>query len=200
MSTNGATFTTEQWKLTEITPYERNARKIPQSAIDKTAASIREYGWQQPIVVDEKGIIIAGHTRLLAAQQLGHDTAPVKIAHGLSEAQAKAYRLMDNRSHEEATWDYSLLSLELEELRDIEFPLELTGFDLDQTEMFLHGDWSPTDGGSIADAAPKAPGFSVRLTREQHDLLKRAMKRLGSTTEAVCIEALSRKLLAEGRA
>ena len=76
--------------LHEIFPYPQNARKIPQSAIDKVMASLKEYGWQQPIVVDKNGVIVVGHTRRLAALQLGWHEAPVTVFEG-SEAQARQY-------------------------------------------------------------------------------------------------------------
>src|ERR1700693_3292389 len=89
------------WLLEKITPYARNARKIPQSAVDKVAASIQEFGWRQPIVVDRDGVIIVGHVRLLAAKKLRLSHVPVHVAENLTPAQVKAYRLMDNRSHQE---------------------------------------------------------------------------------------------------
>ena len=115
--------------IQQIVPYARNARKIPQQAIDKVAASIREFGWRQPIVVDEHDVVVAGHTRLLGAQKLGLKEVPVHVAEGLTDAQIKAYRLMDNRSHQESAWDDSLLGIELGELRDLSVDLSLTGFD-----------------------------------------------------------------------
>src|SRR6266481_7635220 len=96
-----------------ITLYARNARKIPQQAIDKVAASIQEFGWRQPIVVDGEGVIICGHTRWLAAKKLGLRQVPVHTASNLTAAQVKAYRLMDNRSHQESDWDFDLLAIEL---------------------------------------------------------------------------------------
>src|SRR3974390_1869473 len=116
------------WPLGKIVPYARNARKIPARAIDKVAASIREFGWRQPIVVDKDSVIIVGHVRLLAARKLGLKEAPVHVASNLTPAQVKAYRLLDNRSHEEADWDYELLGPELEELQGLDFDLDLTGF------------------------------------------------------------------------
>ncbi len=110
-----------------LIPYIRNPRKNS-AAVDKVAASIKEYGWQQPIVVDKENVIIAGHTRLLAAQKLGMDKVPVHVA-DLSDAQAKAYRLADNRISEDADWDIDLLGLEIRELDDLGFDLDLTGFD-----------------------------------------------------------------------
>jgi len=81
----------EQWKIGDIKPYENNPR-INEDAVEKTAMSIREYGWQQPIVVDHDGVIIVGHTRLKAAKSLGLTECPVLVAEDLSGAQAKAYR------------------------------------------------------------------------------------------------------------
>ena len=100
----------EQWPIDKPIRYARNARKIPQSAIDKVAASIKEFGWRQPIVVDAQAVIIAGHTRLLAAQKLGLAEVPVHVAHALTPAQVKAYRLLDNRSNQESQWDFELLA------------------------------------------------------------------------------------------
>jgi len=107
------------WPVENVIPYARNSRKIPERAIDKVAASIKEFGWRVPIVVDRGGVIICGHTRLLAAKKLGLKQVPVHVADNLTPAQVKAYRLMDNRSHEEAEWDLDLLGPELEELSQL---------------------------------------------------------------------------------
>jgi len=125
--------------LSDIRPYEKNARKIPQSAIDSVARSLKEYGWRQAIVVDKQGIIVVGHVRRLAALQLGWKEAPVHVADNLSPAQIKAYRLMDNRSHQEATWDEDLLKLELLDIR-VDLDLALTGFSGRDLDAFLRGD------------------------------------------------------------
>src|ERR1700736_3204605 len=113
------------WPIEKVIPFARNARKIPASAVDKVAASIKEFGWRQPIVVDREGVIICGHTRWLAARRLCLDQVPVHEAETLSPAQVRAYRLMDNRSHEEAEWDRELLAPELEELRGLDMDLRL---------------------------------------------------------------------------
>src|SRR5579871_1926662 len=128
------------WPLGNIVPYSRNARKIPSSAIEKVAASIREFGWRQPIVVDKDGVVIVGHVRLLAAQKLGLREAPVHTASNLSPAQVRAYRLLDNRSHEEASWDDDLLGLEMLELDGLGFDLDLTGFDPNEIDLLLHSE------------------------------------------------------------
>jgi DNA modification methylase len=119
----------ELWPIDRVIPYIRNARKISNQAIDKVASSIKEYGFRQPIVVDRADVIIAGHTRLLAARKLGLTTVPVHVAHELTPAQVKAYRIMDNRSHEETDWDSELLLAEFEELKDLGVDSAETGFD-----------------------------------------------------------------------
>jgi DNA modification methylase len=119
----------ELWPIAQAVPYARNARKIPEKAVEKVASSIAEFGWRQPIVVDKNGVIIAGHTRLLAAKRLGLDAVPVHVAADLTEGQVKAYRLMDNRSHEEASWDQDLIAAELADLQALAVDLSLTGFD-----------------------------------------------------------------------
>jgi len=143
----------ENWPISKPVPYARNARKIPQKAIDKVAASIQEFSFRQPIVVDEKGVIIAGHTRLLAAQKLGLEQVPVHVATGLTEGQVKAYRLMDNRSHEEAEWDVELIAAELCDLQAFAVDLSLTGFDASELKNLMEQE--PKAGLTDEDAAPE---------------------------------------------
>src|SRR5437762_10778803 len=131
------------WPLERIIQYARNARKIPPQAVDKVAASIREFGWRQPIVVDREGVIIVGHTRLLAAQKLGLKEAPVHVADNLTPAQVRAYRLLDNRSHEETDWEPDLLGLELLDLKGMGVNLDLTGFNSDEIDDLLAQVTSP---------------------------------------------------------
>jgi len=148
------------WPLERITPYARNARKIPPEAIDKVAASIREFGWRQPVVVDRDGVIICGHTRLLAAHQLGLREAPVHVADSLTPAQVRAYRLLDNRSHDETAWDEDLLGLELLDLKGMGVDLDLTGFDWPEIDELL-----ARAGGAAGltdpDAVPEIPETAV---------------------------------------
>lgn len=113
--------------LDVIKPYERNPRK--NQAVDKVAASIQEFGFRQPIVVDAEMVIIAGHTRYQAAQQLGLETVPIHVATDLDPDKVRAYRLADNRTAEDAEWDNDLLMMELGDLRDFDYDLTLTGFD-----------------------------------------------------------------------
>jgi ParB-like chromosome segregation protein Spo0J len=114
--------------IDKIVPYARNPRRN-EAAVDKVAASIKEFGWQQAIVVDEEMVVIAGHTRLLAAKKLGLSKIPIKIADELTDAQVKAYRLADNRTAEEADWDLELLKIEIEDLEEQDVDVHLAGFD-----------------------------------------------------------------------
>jgi hypothetical protein len=102
----------EIWPLDKLIPYARNPRQIPQTAIDKVARSIQEFGFRQPIVVDAAGVIIVGHLRRLAAQTLELTEVPMHVATELTAAQVNAYRLADNRSNQEASWDTEVLALE----------------------------------------------------------------------------------------
>ena len=118
----------------KIIPYARNPRRN-EKAVDKVAASIKEFGFRQPIVVDPEMVVIAGHTRLEAAQKLGLEEVPVHVAEGLTDQQIKAYRIADNRVSQEAEWDLDLLSLELKDLEG--FDLSLTGFESDEINNAL---------------------------------------------------------------
>ena len=122
----------------KILPYINNPRK--NLNVDKVASSIKEFGFQQPIVVDKNYIIIVGHTRFEAAKKLGLKEVPVQIA-DLTETQAKAYRIADNRLSEDASWDTKLLNLEFNDLLSKEFDLDLLGFTNDEIDnLFLKTD------------------------------------------------------------
>jgi len=127
--------------LTEITPYVRNPRNNT-NAISVVAESIRRFGFKQPLVLDEDMVIIVGHTRYLAAKSLGLKQVPCVIERHYSDAQKKAYRLADNKSHEFSTWDFNLLTGELAELTDFnmdafgfEFPMGKATATIDEVEI-----------------------------------------------------------------
>jgi hypothetical protein len=126
----------EQRRIEDITPYDQNPRRND-AAVEAVAQSIRAFGFRQPIVVDEQGVIIVGHTRYKAAQKLGLQKVPVHVARGLSPAQVKAYRLADNKTADLAEWDDTLLTQELAELQKLDFDLNLLGFSQDELNMFL---------------------------------------------------------------
>ena len=116
----------EYLKVSEITPYQNNPRHNEQS-VDKVAASIREFGFKQPIVIDKDNVIVCGHTRLMAAKKLKMDSVPCIRADDLTEEQIKAYRLADNKVAEFADWDFELLDGELDLIEGID--MEQFGFD-----------------------------------------------------------------------
>jgi DNA modification methylase len=133
----GVEMLIESWAIDRPVEYARNARSITQAAVDKVAASIKEFGFRQPIVVDREGVIIVGHVRLRAAKKLGLTEVPVHVATNLSPGQVRAYRLMDNRSHEEVEWDMEMLAAELLELRDMDVDALLTGFNGRELDALL---------------------------------------------------------------
>ena len=147
----------ENWPVERIRPYEKNARKIPKSAIDKVTGSLQEYGPRQPIVVDSQGVIVVGHVWRLAALKLGWKEFPVHVADNLTPEQVRAYRLMDNRSHEETAWDFGLLVPELAEIGSLSFDLSLTGFDPQELDRLL---LRPVDE-ETANQAPSLPEVAV---------------------------------------
>ena len=105
--------------LTDIKPYEHNPRIIPQAAVDAVARSIQAFGFRQPIVVDGNGVILAGHTRYRAAQQLGMVEVPVVWQTDITEIQARGYRIADNKVAELSAWDRDALDAEVRELADL---------------------------------------------------------------------------------
>ena len=152
----------EQWPISRVKPYPNNPR-VNDDAVDAVAASIREFGFRQPCVVDGDGVIICGHTRWKAAQKLGLEKVPVHVAKELTPAQIKAYRIADNKVAELAEWDRKLLPLELAELQAMEFDLDLLGFDDDELQKLLgaplkEGLCDPDDVPEPPDEAITQPG------------------------------------------
>jgi ParB-like chromosome segregation protein Spo0J len=140
--------------INSIQPYINNPRKLKDSAIDKVAMSIKEYGFRQPIVVDANRIIVVGHTRYRASKKLGLKEVPITIAENLTQEQINAYRIADNRTNEEAEWDLELLKTEIKELELADFNLDLTGFDEDQLNNML---FEEKQGLTDEDEVPEAP-------------------------------------------
>src|SRR5262245_42256396 len=144
----------EMRKLSEIKPYENNPR-LNDAAVDAVAASIREFGFRQPIVVDEDGVIVVGHTRYKAALRLGLETVPVHVATGLTPAQIKAYRLADNQTASLSSWDDDKLVLELAQLQEMQFDINLSGFSAEDLHRLFEP--VPTAGLTDADDIPEPP-------------------------------------------
>ena len=145
-------------KITDIRPYEKNPRHN-EDAVEAVAKSIKEFGWQQPIVVDKDMVIIVGHTRFFSAKQLGLTEVPVVVADNLTPEQVQAYRIADNKTGEIAEWDYALLPMELKDLQNADFDLSVLGFDPDELDKLLNGETEETitEGETEPDAVPEVP-------------------------------------------
>ena len=127
----------ENFKIEDLKEYDRNPRKND-DVVDKMADCIKEFGFKIPIVAKSDGSVVDGHLRLKAARKLGMKEVPVVIAEDLTDAQIKAFRLVANQSANWAEWDDELLKLEFEDLKNMNFDLEFTGFDLAEIESFLN--------------------------------------------------------------
>ncbi len=123
-----------QTDIEKVIPYQNNPRK--NQSIEKVSRSIKDFGFQQPIVVDKQMVVIVGHTRLLGAKKLGLKQVPVVIA-DLSDKKAKAYRIADNRVNEDSGWDNKLLQDELNALLDFDIDLNITGFSNDELDSLF---------------------------------------------------------------
>ena len=127
---------TLDYDIEKIKPYDKNPRKISDKAIDMVATSIKEFGFQQPIVVDMKDEIVVGHTRYQASKKLNLKKVPV-VRGDFTDEQAKAYRIADNRINEETGWDYNFLQEELNNLLDLDVDLNLTGFTSEELDSMF---------------------------------------------------------------
>ncbi|MDB5243797.1 MAG: chromosome partitioning protein ParB family [Spirosoma sp.] len=142
----------ERRPVASLVPYARNARTHSDEQVAQIAASIREWGWTVPVLVDEQNTLIAGHGRVLAAQKLGLVDVPVMVARGWSDAQKRAYVLADNRLALNAGWDDKLLGIELKGLKDDGFDIGLAGFTVDEIEGI---DAPPFDEEAAWDGMPE---------------------------------------------
>jgi DNA modification methylase len=156
------TLQIEMWTLDRIRPYENNPR-VNEGAVEAVAASIREFGFAQPIVVDTDSVIIVGHTRLKAAQKLGLDRVPVVVASHLTPEQVRAYRIADNKTNELSEWNYDLLPIEIDALKEANYDLGLLGFNAEELAKIMgngieEGLTDPDDVPLPPDEAITQPG------------------------------------------
>jgi len=151
----------EQVKLDALIPYARNSRTHSDAQVAQIAASIKEFGFTNPVLIDETGSIIAGHGRVMAARKLAiADVPSIRLTH-LTEAQKKAYVIADNKLALNAGWDDEMLAVELTDLKDMGFNLDLTGFSADEIDALL----APvgTEGLTDEDAVPEVPEATVTV-------------------------------------
>lgn len=149
------TLQIEYRKLESLIPYARNARTHSDAQVAQVAASIKEFGWTNPVLIDETGGIIAGHGRVMAARKLGIDDVPCIVLAGLSDVQRRAYVLADNKLALNSGWDNEMLALELSELGEEGFDLELVGFSQEEIDALTPVELEP--GLTDEDAVPETP-------------------------------------------
>jgi ParB-like chromosome segregation protein Spo0J len=149
----------ERRKVADLTPYARNSRTHSDEQVSQIAASIKEWGFTTPVLIDADGGIIAGHGRVMAAQRLGLEDVPCIIAEGWTEAQKRAYVIADNKLALNAGWDNDLIKIEFQELESLRFDLSLTGFSVEEMDgLFYEPDFAPgseEDQGKLDELAPK---------------------------------------------
>ena len=150
----------ERWPIERLVPFARNARTHSAKQVDQIAASMHEWGWTNPILIDETGTIIAGHGRVEAARKLGLSEAPVMVARGWSEAKTRAYVIADNKLALNAGWDDELLAAEISDLRALAFDIDLIGFDAAELTSLLGGQ----DAVTGEDDVPEVPQDPVSRT------------------------------------
>jgi DNA modification methylase len=180
----------EKWDITRLTPYARNSRTHSDEQISQLAASIKEWGWTTPVLVDEDGSIIAGHGRTLAAQRLKMTEVPVMVAKGWSDAKKRAYVIADNKLALNAGWDNEMLALEFSELQGMDFDLDLTGFTADEIAALMPEEIEP--GQTDEDAVPEVPAQPVTVLGDVWLLGKHRLM-CGHSTSIDAIEKLTEK-------
>lgn len=146
-------------KISELTKYERNSRTHSAAQIEQIKNSIKEFGFTNPILIDEHGLIIAGHGRLEAAKELSMEAVPTITLHGLSDAQKKAYVIADNKLALNAGWDDAMLESELRILQEVDYDLSLIGFDDAELDVIFNGvNFEPgteAEQGKLDELAPQ---------------------------------------------
>jgi len=173
-------------KVDALIPYARNARTHSDEQVAQIAASIKEWGWTTPVLVDEDGEIIAGHGRVMAARKLGIEEVPTMVATGWTKAQKQAYVLADNQLPQNAGWDMDLLSVEMKDLDADGFDLSLIGFGEDMLANMLV---DPTEGLTDEDAVPDVPENPVTVEGDVW-LLGDHRLMCGDSTSIDAVEAL----------
>ncbi|CUW39685.1 putative Phage related DNA methyltransferase [Magnetospirillum sp. XM-1] len=180
----------EQWPVARLMPYARNARTHSESQVSEIAASIGRFGFNNPVLVDEQGMIIAGHGRVLAAKRLGLEVVPVVPLPHLTEAEKRAYILADNKLAEKAGWDEDLLRLELADLQDLDIDLGVIGFEDKEIDRLLAED-DPDDDADDDDGedAPEVEAEPVSLLGDLW-VLGRHRLLCGDSTLQASVEAV----------
>jgi ParB family chromosome partitioning protein len=169
----------EHWPLDRLVPYDRNARTHSAEQVAQIAASIQEFGFTNPILVDGKDGIIAGHGRLQAARELAMATVPVVVLDHLTPAQKRAYVLADNKLALNAGWDLDLLTSELDDLRSDDFDLSLLGWSADELSGLLAPEVDELDGMPDLPSGDREPiqQMTFTLHDDQAEIIKEAIEK-----------------------
>ncbi len=178
--------TYKECKVKDLIPYANNSRTHSDEQINQVASSIKEFGFTNPVLIDKQGGIIAGHGRILAAQKLGLDEVPCIELNGLTEAQKKAYIIADNQLALNSGWDLDMLKLELESLGELDFDIDLLGFDDDFLSGLLDEE---VEGLTDEDAVPELPERPVSVLGDIWQLGDHRLM-CGSSTEPADVETL----------
>jgi DNA modification methylase len=184
----------ERRKVADLLPYARNSRTHSDAQVAQIAASIREWGWTMPILVDEAGNVIAGHGRIMAAQKLGIEDVPCMTASGWSEAKRRAYVIADNKLALNAGWDNEMLAVEFSDLKEMGFDLKLTGFEAAEIDALFPDE--PSAGLTDEDAVPEAPEQPVTVEGDVW-LLGRHRLMCGDSTSIEQMERLCKGQLVD---
>jgi len=193
-------------KLAELIPYAKNPRVHEAAQVELLKRSMREFGFTDPILVDETGEIIGGHGRLQAAQALGIAEVPTQVVTGWTEAKKRAYRILENKAVERGGWQWEFLAEETAWLHSDGFDLELTGFsDLELAR--LSGDVEPATAEDQSELSPHGAtdGRSIMVTMEQYNTIKQAIETIRTfegdpeMSEGRSLEVLAIRFLARAK-
>lgn len=189
----------ELWPVSRLMPYKRNARTHSQEQIAQIAASISEFGFLNPILVDSSEGIIAGHGRLAAAKELGLIEVPVVVFDHLTEPQRRAYVIADNQLALQAGWDEDLLAQELDMLQASDFNLDLLGFDGDELSKLLGGEFGGAEEEPEEEDEGINRGVALAIVLSPQELMtwRRAKAELGYSTDKAAFWKLVEDLLKE---
>jgi ParB-like chromosome segregation protein Spo0J len=192
----------EHWPIERLRRYERNARTHTAAQVDQVAASIREFGFTNPLLVDADGVLIAGHCRLAAAQKLGLPEVPVIVLGHLTPEQRRAYVIADNQLALQSGWDLGVLEAEIEALQVDGFDVELLGFDPDELSSMLGGehegveDEGDDDDDEVID---RSVALAIVLTPEEMAQWRAAKAELGYNKDKTAFWKLVSDFLEEVR-
>ena len=176
----------EYLPLDDLVPYARNSRTHSDEQVSQIAASIKEFGFTNPVLIDDEGGIIAGHGRCMAARKLKLETVPCIRLTGLTEAQKKAYIISDNKLALNAGWDDEMLAIEIQELQDMDFDVELTGFTLDEIgdlDLDEEDDYSDKNKEINVDSFEDIMELKFKLTFSEYEEANERLKEIANSPE-----------------